>query len=69
MEEILELTLLNTHKTMDVRKIQKLIASPEDWDGDIWESSDENDDENTEWDADENIEPIPLKKEEFLELK
>lgn len=69
LEERLELTLLHTPKAVDVRKIQNLIMSPEDWDGDIWESSDENYNENIELDFDESMELLPLKEEEDPEFK
>lgn len=67
--KILEQTLLCTPKAVDVRKIPKLITSPEDWDGDIWESSDENDNENIELDSDESTELLPLKEKEDPEFK
>lgn len=69
LEEKLELTLLHTPKAMDARKIQKLITSPEDWDSDIWERSDENDNENMELYSHESMELPPLKEEEDPEFK
>lgn len=44
------------------------IVSPEDWDGDFWESPDENADEG-EWNSDETTEPPPLREKEVPDLK
>lgn len=46
----------------------KLIVSPEDWDGDFWESPDANADEG-EWNSNETIEPPPPREEEVPDLK
>lgn len=55
-EKKLELILKLTNSPA-VKKIQKLIGSPEDWNGGIWENPDKNADE-VEWDSNEINEPL-----------
>lgn len=67
LEGVLKLALLKPRKPT-VKKLRELIVSPEVWDGDNWESPDENADE-IEWDSDEKIKPPPLREEGIPELK